>query len=160
MIVVRPVSNYGAGHTVSVASGIGTFRIVMNGPVGQTCDYWIFDEPNGASGGFGLQVFNASGAVTFDSSLKYARVVDFVTVTNAMLGSDITYPSGKTYGVLALSSGTNYQAAGPGAAVTFLYGFKAISNGFNTGAYQTGQWQSSITTSSSGIYLILDVTGY
>lgn len=74
---------------------------------------WYAFGPPTASGGAGIQVFNASGACVFDSSRKHARVVDvFSGVTSR------TYPPGRKYAVMQLATARRKyyltEPAGPG----------------------------------------------
>lgn len=69
-----------------------TFRILTWGTGSQTFTYYVFDRPNGtasASAGYGLEVYDDTGAVVWTASQKPLRLV---------FGADLAnLPSGPTY---------------------------------------------------------------
>lgn len=55
--------------------------------------------PAPGADGFGLQVFDATGKCTFDSSFQYARVIDVKSEVGAgaFPSGSVTYPAGRVY---------------------------------------------------------------
>lgn len=87
-----------------VNNGQGLVAYKYNSAVGDTYDWWRFDEPQFTQSNYGLQLFDANGNVIFDATQKYARMVDLFpghpvdTVTR-------TYPAGRTYAVITAKRG-------------------------------------------------------
>lgn len=131
--------------------------------------YFIFDTPVASGLNYGLQVFNASGVLTFDSNLKYARVVDvFGGTTEASWAGTRTYASGRTYAVVELGraftkttenlGGGNYEYIGRRSSL------KVVSNVVTTSFVQTyvksGTVNSPPITNNAAKFAVIDVTGY
>lgn len=153
----------------------GTATITVRGPAGVSVTVFTFDEPT--VGSFGLQVYNASGQVVFDSSNKYARVVDVVSGTTAQIVK--TYTSGRTYAVAYLKKGSRQQrqftssGCGAGSARNWLSRYsstvKVAANVvtfdwemyYDWGAYDVCEPRSyNSYTDTSFTAVVIDVTGY
>jgi len=93
----------------TISGSTWTFQIVVDGIIGTSVDYWIFDEPdNAAPSGYGVVVFDENEEVTFNSNKKYIRVVDFFT-DNDYDPDTRTYTSGRTYGFIPVFSAYRWQ---------------------------------------------------
>lgn len=131
--------------------------------------YYIFDLPVASSVNAGLKVYNASGVLTFDSNLKYARVVDvFGGSAEANWAGARTYTSGRTYAVVELNQAFTRTTANLGGG-TYEYtarrsSLKVVSNvvttGFITTYVKTGPTNLPAITNNAARFAVLDVTGY
>lgn len=72
-------SGIGVTYIVTGKSGnVYTFRIYLDVDVDTTVTYWVFDSQDSSPAeSFGLQVYNSSGLLCFDSSRKYLRVLQY-----------------------------------------------------------------------------------
>lgn len=139
-------------------------------------NWWCFGPP-GQGGGWGLQVFNASGQVTFDSSHKYARVVDVYADVPAAGAGMVTknYPTGRTYAAItSLIFYSVWETRGSGVGEEYRVLDYRLRTRINGGQVQTMwhetvaiDWQPSpgavptfpIPTYDTRV-IVLDVTGY
>lgn len=80
----------------TVSGGVHTWKLMAK--TSGTATYYIFDEQVPSDSGFGLQLFDESGRLTFDSSSKLLRFVGSYQLAWASDGS-LTLPSGRTYAV-------------------------------------------------------------
>lgn len=63
--------------------------------------WWVYDLSSTPAGSAGLQVYNAAGALVYDSLRKAMKVVDYKKwTTNAWVGQAYTYPAGRSYAVV------------------------------------------------------------
>jgi hypothetical protein len=80
------------------------------GTPGAVVSYWLFDVPVPTGGTHGLQLYNAAGELTFDSSMQYARYAGIYFVDDVETTSpSYTLPAGKTYAVVLLKSGWQFE---------------------------------------------------
>lgn len=84
----------GLGHVIlsgATYTGVQFFQFIASGGP-YTCDYALFDEVGGISSGgnSGMQVFNASGSVAYDSRDAYMEVVDVISVPAPGVGTVAT----------------------------------------------------------------------
>lgn len=112
-------------YRVSVNAGVWSFVISSGisggsgyppGLAGNSFTYYVFDRPSDSGGGFGFQVFDAAGRLTFDATRKYMRVVRFYETSDpkSMDSIDTTLP-GKTYAATTCICPTWWsQSGGPG----------------------------------------------
>ena len=165
----------------STAYAIALGRSGNNGTIwsagGAQVHWYVFDVPTSSSGGYGLQVFNSSGQLTFDSSRKYARV----RALQSGVGSQ-TYDSGRQYAVAALVPARRRQVnTWPDPVNPFLVHWETfdqqIAARVNGATVQT-EWQTVIhatslepmdpafapqpwgDSASNAQFAIIDVTGY
>ena len=144
--------------------------------------WWKFGDPVApVANNAGLQVFNASGALVFDSRLRYARVVDvFAGPTLEVNTVTRTYTAGRTYAVITAKRANfmeqevrddpfsppgwyNYRrrwwscrARYSGASI--IAGWHALAWGDWSGALQV--IPNPITDDRVSQFMVLDVTGY
>lgn len=87
MLAIRDTGGTWAFVGYSWRSGQSvTFRIVR--ATSGSVQWYLFDEPQSAPSSFGLQVFNASGKLVFDSQFLYMRVLEM------LYGNIDDYPGG------------------------------------------------------------------
>lgn len=141
--------------------------------------WWKFGNPVAPTGNAGLQVFDAAGNLTFDSRLKYARVIDVFTGPTTGTATH-TYDAGRSYAVITAKRGWKTEQETrqdpdepPGIqnyrrrfilARCYVSGASVIA-GWHTGPW--GNWSGPIqtppappTNDSWAQYMVLDVTGY
>lgn len=95
-------------YNVSQSGSNWTFTIATFGAVGTIINYYIYDTyPTPAGTGWGLEVYDSSGAVTFSSERKYLRVIDqlagaynFVDGVSNWNGTSYSYTPGRTYALI------------------------------------------------------------
>jgi hypothetical protein len=99
------------GYTVARAGGYGIFT--SDAPVGTSYTYYIFDYSASlpASTGYGLEIFNAAGQRTFNSSYFPMQVLNMLTGSS---NTNITETATHTGKVLAIASSVmgGYRTAG------------------------------------------------
>ena len=79
---------------------------------GTSVQWWVFSHPT-AVGTAGLKLWTSAGALTFDSSRQYGRVVADHTQTmssNVATTYSAAYPSGRTYAAVIRLPGTRFVA--------------------------------------------------
>lgn len=166
-------SVYVSNMNLTVSGSTYSFIVQAEGTVGQSVDYYVFDEPIQQSPTHGLRLYNeTTGALVFESGQKYLRIVDYqMNLSYASSGSNsFTYATGRTYAFGFATSGFQMVniPEGPGglpAAQLNLYavGGKSITHGVTLGSWWAVQ---SAGPNTSGVYtlpthvLIADVTGY
>lgn len=129
----------------------------------------------------GLQIFNESSQLVYDSAKRYMRVVGYGTTMNASSTYTQILEAGKTYASCSLSSNFGFQRLGfpPGPGPfyqsiettsnsvfrvrnsTFLASTQAVNSQITPP--RTTPWSSDelySKDSNYGQFLILDVTGY
>lgn len=144
---------------------------------GAQVHWYVFDTPQG-SGGYGLQVFTASGQVAFDSNRKYARV----RAVQSGVGSQ-TYDSGRLYAVATLSPARRRRVEtrpdpAPGSQLVFVDIYDEQVCARVNGATVQTEWQTIIAApgllpqdpgtvpqgwsdpASNAQFAVIDVTGY
>ena len=164
VIAVRGGTNAATVYWLNV--GTGQYQVMTNAPVGTSLTIYLFAESAPSTSGSGLRVFDASGAVVFDSMQKYMRVAGIVV--SSALGQSIALPSGRAY-ALAVTGGfysnavavpvsqyQNYQLryAGrmPNATTAELFGVALhVSVSANP---------ATSTTANNACLLAIDVTDY
>lgn len=147
--------------------------VYVNAPLGTTFTWYLFDDPVASGVNSGLQVFTASGVLTFESGQRYARVIDFIKDFKYGDGSpSYTYDSAKSYAFCFASPGLSVQRIPPGPGGTppqrlyrWAQGARSITGGLAQGTWRA--WQSTLGGSGTGTtfisktdMLVLDVTGF
>lgn len=172
----NPTTYVIAGPPVDAGSGTFYFRVFS--PVDADFTYYIFDYPT-ASGTFGLEVSDATGALAYTSGrypFKPVSVIDTLITDNL---KTTTLSSGPTYAVVTLKPGVKGFSdsyigeicTGSGAFCQqddWMGGFKVDANVIYSHAWSY-QWRHTYQSGSiyCGIFtgdedqqlLILDVTG-
>ena len=161
--------------TTVMAATIGstsTFYIIAKGPVGQTFTVYLYDVPPPPSAhGVGLQVFDASGNIAFDSNWKPMVVSDAFSVPSSFLtanGSSSwrTIPTGRQWAIVHSANTIRGRAAAPGGmgSVTVIVrgvGFTYSGQTLSMEIYSLFQYSGAPDTDTLGIpgqYLAIDVT--
>lgn len=135
-----------------------------------TISYVIFDVGASSSDKYGMRVYNATGAVVFDSGRKYMRVKDIIPASNVFT-STYPIPSGKTYGFCICGPNfgveTDYDD-GLGFASLLYYdlGIVKSSKGVYFSSVSSGQ-SPYIYSEATALYydteapcLVIDLTDY
>lgn len=132
-------------------------------------DYYVFDTPVIQPGNFGLQVYNALGQLTFDSGMKYARVVDiFGGSTEASWAGTRTYEAGRKYSVAQLASGLIRESERVGSTYTNTWRrsmARIVGNVLTTSLVLANRREgdaSPVTpvNETGATFAVIDVTGY
>ncbi|GEM_PF-6981959 len=196
--------NWAATATLSVASPtmpvvavqsavfVQLFRVYQSGgnwtfvyhaaSAGAAINCYVFGKPVAPSGsGAGLQVFDASGSLTFDSRLKYARVAQMISGASYASTPAVTLPSGRTYAAVQCRYAGEYELAvqeddgGPSGSLNQRedfrggLGLRIAGNVATPGYFQVFYRLMPTTLNVNDGYfvqwqpyqwLILDVTGY
>lgn len=120
---------------VNVGTNAWTYKFVANAAI--SIRVFAFDTAQWTSGNCGMQVFNASGVLTFDSSSPFMRMAAVYQISGAAGSSSFSIPQdGRTYA--AALSYSRCSITGPGAGYYYW-----MSEWLST----TG---STITTSTQG----------
>lgn len=198
LLAFVPSSNSGGGMTMDCPTKVGTdlwrfrFRPKIAFGVTDEFDWFLFDDVSAVeepSGNVGLQVFNGSGVVTFDSRHRYMRVADSISykITDYS-GGDVpavnwtrSLTSGRRYASAPLSVARHQESSYSleDNGLGFLYsGTTSISHhatSWSSAHELSGSWAASFSDSyfdetipidfgdSTHYYsltLIVDVTGY
>lgn len=149
---IHPV--YPGSFGYRMATGVTSFK------------WWAFAPPNtSASGpGQGLQVFDANGNCTFDSSLKYLRVAEVLNGTTSGLLNPTNGGVGNinSYPMSAGSANRAFCFGNPGYALQMLtwstgYGWRNIAcvgGRFNGTAVEAAAFQNTTNLAApSGSYI-------
>lgn len=157
--------------TVQYATAIGsswTFYVTAHtGTGGIGVNWWIFDDADedaASPPAWGMRVRRSDGSVVWHSGQKVARIMP------GLLGDSdaVTYTSGRTYAVCQVLKYNIFNSTFIGGTDwrnQNIYGqAKVVSNVVTT---STEIYENYITTTDqgsyagpSGIYLVVDVTGY
>ena len=81
IIAIRVTGGYAGVRNTNINDIALTATAVFFGDTGATVEWWCFDIPTVVSTS-GLQVYNSSGELVFDSGNQYARVIDYWMPTN------------------------------------------------------------------------------
>jgi hypothetical protein len=140
-----------------------------------TFEWFAFNPITGPVGNYGLQVWDAAGNLTYDSSAKLLKIEYKVSGTYGGGGNGLTdaFPVGPKYAVADLQHTSWYsppvQTGGIGDAwSTFSFAglIKTIATGFELTHPQYMLTRQSMYPGAGGgysypyAYLLLDVTGY
>lgn len=185
MVAVACTSEVAVFGGTQITAGIVTWNLW--GTPYTAVDYWIFDVPPASTSHAGLQIYNAAGELTFDSSLKYARYASYFTTNDVLMSpGSVTLTAGKKYAVVMLKSGWEFardvKQEGPNSPEgnyyyreKFNHGGAAVNNNVVSFSWNDdsvyGDWSDHAYTAYAiaqlatyGHYavqaLILDVTGY
>ena len=141
-------------------------------PTPSATTYWLFDvPPTSPATGIGLQIFDASGVVVFDTFNEYMKIVGVYTL--GYPGSPftgVTEPTGSAYAYVQTDAGRWTQAMGNNNTKVGGYAIAmvAVAGGFQMQTYYS---TSIIVTGGGGTtagpivdvrqpqVLLLDVTG-
>lgn len=157
VIAVRTTHANGALFIGGGFSG-STYTFNFRNPV-VSGDYWIFDVPVD-SGNVGLQIFNAAGAMVFDSSLDYMKMAGAATIGTS------TEPAGKTYAWIQTGTGLNEANSGSSGSI-YRQGYALLFDGSSPRKLIKGPATPLQTVSGSSplghvrdpAALLVDVTG-
>lgn len=129
--------------------------------------YWIFDEPT-SIGNSGMQVFDGSGQLVFDSSRGYMKVVGFInkTATFTYFGTSQTYNyESSSLAIVCCQQASKLEDTGGGQnPETTIYSVTGSTNGKTVTVYDGPEWTIggvlvSPYTKLQASLLILDVAG-
>lgn len=129
--------------------------------------YWIFDEPVSV-GTFGLQVFDQSAQLVFDSSREYMKVVGFINriATFPYFGTTQTYNyTSSSLAIVTCQQASRLTDTGGGQnPETEIYSVTGSVNGNILTVFDGLEWfvggiRVSPYTRTQSTLLILDVTG-
>lgn len=156
-----------------------SFSLACNGPIGTIIDWWYFAPMSGitpSSSGAGMQIFDSSGNLAYDSNYHPIKFIDFLsadqnTATSWKQGyaGTRTYPSGRTY-AMAHANACNLRATqvitGSWKDLDTMAVMGYISGNSITFEPQIGSINSSVFTPLSEYWqyndwgvMVLDVTG-
>jgi len=77
LVAFRPLGDFSVGATGTYLDGNGVYHTDFITGGSGSLQYYVFDTvPDYTGSTFGVQVRNASGAVTFDSNLRYLRILE------------------------------------------------------------------------------------
>lgn len=157
-----------------------TFTFRAWGPAGRpTCNYFIFDAPPAtiSGGSAGLQVWNSAGALCFDSSYQYMRVLDLLagSATFPLIGTRTethSYPGVGNVAIVPMQQAMRINVVtlpvGPGGLdMNFRDVFTVTGNALNTTVtlidsleYEQPGDAVAYITQPAYSFLVLDVTNY
>lgn len=129
--------------------------------------YWVFDEPTSV-GNSGLQVFDQSGQLVFDSSRGYMKVVGFInrTATFTYFGTSQTYNYlSSSLAIVTCQQASRLEDTGGGQnPETTIYSVTGSTNGKMVTVYDGPEWTVggvlvSPYTRLQATLLIIDVSG-
>lgn len=139
--------------------------------IGDTIEVFVFDRPPPIAGnGIGLQIFDASGQVTFDSRHRYMRVVDARTLVgsspsaNVNLGAGdyaqiITRPSYRWMGTQASPTADWQWACSAGLVTSNGNGYTVDSRNTGEGTYAFFGNPAPIASSNEMHIVTINVAG-
>lgn len=151
-----------------------TFEIYNGNNYNISGEYFVFDASNANSAGnVGMQIFNASAELVYDTNKKYMRVLDYFSPAGASADETRSYPGKKTAYVMADFGYRFVVQASPtqpgNSAVRFLQSWlhlgrtpsgqfqvKDTATFTNANANNSGQQSTSEYPSR---WMIIDVTG-
>lgn len=67
---------------------------------GTVFEYYVFDKAEPTPSNFGLQTFDSTGKLIYDSNDRYLKIVSQITTPNFRNIGTIPVPSGKKYGLI------------------------------------------------------------
>ncbi|MEG3791069.1 hypothetical protein V1318_13145 [Lysobacter sp. CCNWLW3] len=86
-------------HARTYSAGVSTLLVGGSTPGAGDYHYYLFDKPAAPGGStYGIQVFNASNELTFDSRLKHPVIAE-VIVPTATGTFDTMMPAGREYAI-------------------------------------------------------------
>jgi hypothetical protein len=133
-------------------------------PVGTDVTCWLFGSPPAGTELYGLQLFNASGALTFHSQYKPLRIRAAETGAVPMNTTrDVIYDAGRTYGIVFpnFASGGIYQSK-PNNTPEYASAAYPIANGIRVGSihFQTSLGDTTPYVIDQLQLLAVDLTDY
>lgn len=184
MVAVACTTEVAVFGGTQITAGLATWNLW--GTPFTAVDYWVFDVPVNTAGNSGLQIYNAAGQLTFDSSFKYARYASYFTTNNILTPGSVTLTAGRKYAVVLLKSGWEFARDVKQEGVNspegnyyyrekFDHGGAAVNNNVISFSWNDdapwGDWSDHAYTANAiaafstyGHYalqaLIVDVTGY
>lgn len=155
-------------ESVYYGNGIYKYFFYSNIASGQSAsvsfDYYIFDVGGVSSERYGMRIYNDTGAIVFDSGMRYLRVMGFGdTPVNAPSGKKYAYATcGNNY-----STQTDYDdETGSSSIIVYNQGFSSSGGSIQTGYVLCSQTQYVYGQSSAFYYsshtpiVSIDVTNY
>ena len=134
-------------------------------------DYYMFDKPlfQPTNGEALIQLFNAAGQVTFDSRLKYARVIDvFGGATQAEWATTKTYAAGRKYAVVQLRTAwrrSTVRAGGGRYTLSYRSAMARVVGNQVITSFQVDTVKENFNrplelSDMGATFAVIDVTGY
>jgi hypothetical protein len=142
---------------VSLSGTTWTYRWGFNNVTGVSSDtayLYIFDDPPPNPDHFGLEVYNASGGLVFQSNTQGLKIVSVQGGASGYTGT-----SGRTY-VPVIVQASIWPEFNPGLGqyTNQTYALRASGNAITS--YQLPMAQGFVGYDSRGLYAAVDVTGY
>lgn len=181
ILAIRP-TEYTWLHLMSYDAGTNQWRwtYVSEHAVGASIPYWIFDRPTGTAENYGLQVWDASGTLTYSTQRKPLRVYPSLitgdmpeTATSLVNPSaeSFTFASGRSYAFATGKPASYRKYYSTGGGNQALFGFnnacRGETNGLGTrnfrhsqGANTTSPVLANEKNWRSRLYIPIDVTNY
>ena len=174
ILCIRPVSTYAFIRSVTKLGN--TFSYTVNGgysgagntsPTAETFNWYIFDRMSQiAVTNYGIQIYNASGELTFNSSSNPMRIAGVGQTPNAALSTAPATVSAAQAGIYAacISNGRLFSqvvSTQPPISMIIREGIKVNSTGGTTAgvADLTIGTLSSLVSNTGGQILLVDVSG-
>lgn len=161
--LTSPIIAVGGSATASVqtywdaANSRHGFLISVNGAIGTSVTFYIFDVPKDLGATYGFQVRDASGVLLFDATQPPLRVRGFYPNQSASVSS---LAAGRTYAIAHLLVG--FRAFTVEALFTRMYGTVPTTNGFSMNFINYSSIPSSPTQTIVRLptLMAIDVTNY
>jgi hypothetical protein len=146
-----------AGYTAAKAGG-STY--ITDAPIGTSYSYYIFDYAQSLpanAGGYGIEIFNASGVRTFNSNFFPMQVLNMLTGSN-LSGAETVTHTGKTLAIANASMGGYatrgdvYCFDGGGPSFwdgSYCYSLGVINDCSLYGGILTNSFQTATTSNAS-----------
>lgn len=165
LIALRPRGQFSVGATGTYQDGNGVYHTGFITGGSGSLQYYVFDTvPDYTGNTFGVQVRNASGAVTFDSNLRYLRILEIFHSYN-----DRSVPfTGRTEAAIFCTPDSSVEG-GFGGYAYFWNGIYDGGNGLRPGRINleytdTSDYGNNNDYNSGYDYppvtCLVDVTGY
>lgn len=162
-------------YSVTQSGSLFTFYIATFSPIGTNTKYYVYDTvPAAITAGYGMEVYNSSGQVTYSSSRKYFRAVE--TIQGNFLwspfggspwnNSTYTYPAGRDYAVIqshlswANNGGTFSGDIIALCAKAATNGFTLVEKTINSNGRPYVEPYGDLEFVDKVNYTIVDVTGF
>tara|TARA_R100001086_G_scaffold174817_1_gene96125 strand:+ start:545 stop:1186 length:642 start_codon:yes stop_codon:yes gene_type:complete len=128
---------------------------------GDTVPYYIFDPISSSVSDFGLQMFNASGTLTFDALLPPMLILGAYTITTT--GSIATLPTGRTVAWIPGARGLSIRRSSDEAEINCRIPSYNSGSGLLTiadeGIFNLRSAGGADTPAEDFMLTVLDVTG-
>ncbi|CAG9184326.1 hypothetical protein CURE108131_25190 [Cupriavidus respiraculi] len=168
----RCTAGYATVFSIHESGGVWTVRMRCSAGVGTPITVYVFDRPIVSAGGWGFDVFDAAGNLTFSSGYKYMRVVDWVSPAATNPPADYALDPSRIYAVCQGSFAYSQYWVSPapptdpnarGDVITEICGAVFLGSVLRLGTYEENVVMNQPFyqgfAGGSAQYLIIDVTG-